>query len=488
MNHPRVRSRLTPLDRGFLYLERHRQPFHVACLNLFTPPDDASPGFVPELGDRLRACARPSWPFDRRLASPYGGAWIEDPDFDIDEHFVRMAVPQPGTMDDLLRLVSDLHEQPLDRSRPLWCVYLIEGLSDGRIATYCKVHHALTDGVAGARQLLRSMSSDQRERLPPPWATRSSLEGPPHGSTLPAGGAATLLGGLRTLSRTLPAAVRRTRRTLDELRRSQPDASRGAQAPASLLNGPISASRAFAARSFSHSRIRVLCETFDCSSNDLVLALCSSALRRLLNDRNALPERPLIALVPMSTRRDDSDSGNQIVPLLVNLATDQADPVQRLATIHASATQGKDRVSGLTPAQAYGYTLMTSARGFVNLLLRPSRGNLAFNVVISKVPGPRSQLYWQGCRLDGLYPVSVVMDGLALNITIVSRHESLDFGLLACARTLPCLQPLLEYLDDALAELESRAGVSAPPRRPAARAYRPRRSTRPRTAVPAPGR
>lgn len=446
-------TQLTPLDRAFLYLERRSQPFHVAYLNVFTPPRGASPLFARELAEQLRACAKPVAPFDRRLQHRYGGAWVADARFDIDQHFVRLAVPQPGWTRDLMQLVSQLHATPLDRTRPLWQVYLIEGLNDGRIATYCKMHHALVDGIAGTRQLLKSMSPEQDQRLPPPWAAASTVQ---HENGARTQRMAPFLEGLRGGLAALPAVLGELRQTLFEERAGRSGSLIGGPAPACILNQPISSSREFVARSYSLPRIKALCGAFNCTTNDIVLALCASALRRYLQDQNALPDRPLIAMVPMSTRHDGSDSGNQLVPLLVDLATDLANPLERLRTIRESTDRSKDHFSRLGAAEAYGYALVTSARGLLNLLLKPSRGNLAFNVVISKVPGPKSQMYWQGCRLDGMYPVSVVMDGLALNITVASRHEWLDFGLVACPQTLPRVRRLLVYLEDAVNELESR--------------------------------
>lgn len=461
-------TRLSPLDRGFLWLERFGQPLHVGYLMLLTPPKDAAPEFAMRLVDRLRAWATPAWPFDRRLENGSGGSWIADTRFDINRHVVRLAVSRAGDLTQLMHLVSDLHATRLDRRRPLWRVHVIEGLNDGRIAIYCKMHHALADGVGGTRLLLRSMSSDGDERLPPPWAvsaltTRQVDHDSPDRDdddrvfTMPPSRISRFLGGLGAVLNALPMVASEVLQMRREVREGHPGTVSGAQAPACILNRRISDSREFAARSYSRSRIKALCGAFDCATNDLVLALCATALRQYLLDLDALPDRPLIALVPMSTRRDESTNGNQIVPLLVNLGTQLADPFERLRTICRSTDRSIDRHVGMNGAEAYGYTLATSARGLVNLLLRPASGNLAFNLVISKLSGPRSQLYWEGCRLDGMYPASVVMDGLGLNITVTIRNEWLDFGLVACPQTIPRAQRLLVYLETALDEFESLA-------------------------------
>lgn len=197
---------LAPLDRAFLWLERLGQPFHVGYVNVFAPPSGASPAFARELTARLRGVA-PTWPFDRRLNRPYGGAWVEDDCFDIDRHLVRIALPDPGSTEDLQQLVSELHAIPLDPARPLWRFYLIEGLRDGRIATYCKVHHALADGVAGTRLLLKSMSSEPDQILPPPWAMAAPAGPPPERLTRSTSPLKGLLEGLGSALGALPTAL-----------------------------------------------------------------------------------------------------------------------------------------------------------------------------------------------------------------------------------------------------------------------------------------
>lgn len=244
------------------------------------------------------------------------------------------------------------------------------------------------------------------------------------------------------------------RRTLREARGGNPYIVSGEQAPACLFNQRIGVAREFAAQSLSRVRIKALCSAFNCSTNDIVLALCAAALSRYLVDLDALPDRPLIAMVPMSTRHDDSECGNQVVPLLVNLGTDLADPVERLRLICESAALSIQRQVGWSVAGAYAYTLATSARGLMQQLLGPARGRLAFNVVISKLSGPSTPQYWQGCRLEGMVPASVVMDGLGLNITVATRDAWIDFGLVACPQTVPRLNRLPGYLDSALDELE----------------------------------
>jgi diacylglycerol O-acyltransferase len=446
--------RLSLLDRAFLVGETLAAPCHVAYLSLLTPPPTAKPDFGARLVERLRIHSAPVSPFDRRLDHRHGGSWVPDASIDMAYHVVRLGVALPGSLQELLDLVAELHAMPLDRSHPLWRLYVIDGLAEGRIATYCKMHHAVADGVSGTRLLLRSLSTNADQHLPPAWAIPAQASpAAEHGRQLHR-----VVAGVIEAVGTVPTIVAGVLRTRHELREGRLDAVGGSQAPASLLNCRIGTARTVATRSYSLSRIQALCRTFDGSTNALMLALFSSALRRYLeHDCAALPEAPLIAMVPMSTRLDETAGGNQVAPLLVNLFTDRADPVDRMRAIFAASAHSLNRVLGWTPTAMYGYSLLTAAAGVFNLLLRPDHGSLPFNVVISKLEGPRVAMFWQGCRLDALYPVSMVTHGQALNLTYAIRHDTIDVGLVACARSLPKVDRVLAYVGDAIDELEWRA-------------------------------
>ena len=452
-------KRLTALDLVFIYLEKRNQPLHVAYLTLLRPPADAAPDFSRKLVERLRSYATPQPPFNQRLEGRLGaGHWVTDPEFDINQHVVHLALPQPGGMNELLAMVSRMHANHLDRAYPLWRTYVIEGLEGGLIATYSKVHHAVADGVAGTRLTLRSMSSDPTAILPPPWAVppqgrreRSSLFAAPVANAL------RIAEGIGGLIGSIPAIRRELRRSRREIESRHPDCISGVAAPATILNRPISASRRYLARSYSLTRAKAASRVLGCTVNDVVLAMCSHALRRYLQDLGALPATPLIAGVPMSTRRDRSDVGNQIAFLLANLGTHLADPELRLRAIRGSVDHSKRRFAGMKASEIVGYGVATMAPGLANMLIHPQGGRLAFNLVISNVPGPRSPLYWQGCAVEGMFPVSVLTDGMALNITASSRADVLDFGVLACRRSLPQIERLMDYLEDGLVETEALA-------------------------------
>lgn len=451
---------LSAIDTVFLLMEQRQQPLHVGALCLFTPPTDAPPDFALQLAERLRQTASAAPPFNRRLVSRAGFRfWDESSEFDLAQHFVHLALPRPGRVRELLAMVSRVHSAHLDRAYPLWRTYLIEGLDDGRIALYSKIHHALVDGVAGIRLLMKSMAPDPEASLtmPAPWEVRTRRT---RERRLPVPGPSLRgLEALRSMARQgvdgVTPVLQQLRRVRRDRRDQREDCVGSLQAPRCILNQPITGSRRFAAQSYETPRIKAIARHFDATANDVILAMCGGALRRYLSEMNELPDAPLIAAVPVSTRRDDGDSGNEVAFALTHLGTHLADPEARLLSVKACMDYNKSVLRTLNPAQLMAYEGLMFAPGLVNLLTGISRDRTIVNVVISHVPGPRTDTYWQGCRLDGIYPVSLIVNQIALNITLVSRHDYVDFGLLGCRQTLPHLQRLLDGLGESLDELEA---------------------------------
>jgi diacylglycerol O-acyltransferase len=231
-----------------------------------------------------------------------------------------------------------------------------------------------------------------------------------------------------------------------------------------MFNVPITGARRFAAQSWPMERIRAVGKNADATVNDVVLAMCSGALRNYMRSEDALPDDPLIAMVPVSLldpdRADSDKGGNAVGVVMCNLGTHLADPGDRLANVHRSMTEGKNLLATMSPMQI----LMMSGLGVSPLAVLPALGLTGtvrppFNLVISNVPGPREPMYWNGARLDGLYPLSIPLDGQALNITCTSYSDEIAFGLTGCRRTVPHLQRLLRFLDEELAALEQAAGL-----------------------------
>lgn len=454
---------LSPVDQLFLILERRQQPMHVGGLQLFEFPDDAEESYVQELAEILRAYRSPSPPFNQRLVSKIGrNFWDEDKQFDLDHHFRHEALPHPGRIRELLALVSAEHSALLDRERPLWEAHLIEGFSDRRFALYSKIHHSLVDGIAAMRLMQRALSTDPNARgLPPVWAQQKRKR--EKESMSPAEAVTQIAeasGALGKQLGSLPNVMREIYKSIQKARHHDTYVS-VFQAPHCILNERITGSRRFAAQSYPLARFKAIGKAYGATLNDVVLAVCGGALHDYLISQKALPDQPLIAQVPMSLRREGDDGGNQIAMILANLATHVSDPTRRMEIVKASVRESKDRFASMTPEEIVNYTALTLAPAGLNLLTGINPKWQSFNVVISNVPGPKEPLYWNGARLQGIYPVSIVLDRLALNITLTSYVDSLEFGIIACRRTLPSMQRLLDYIERAITDLEIAADIAA---------------------------
>jgi diacylglycerol O-acyltransferase len=463
----------TPLDptaAGFLLAENRQQPMHVGGLQLFEPPEDAGPGYV---RDMFAASLTPEEVAPLFLRRPYrsvttGGqwVWVEDEQFDCDYHVRHSALASPGRILELLDLCGRLHGTRLALERPLWETHLIEGLRDGRIATYTKIHHALVDGVSSMRLLQSVLSTDPDERdMPPPWgrrqveAVRPPVDNEPSFLDLPVGTFRSAL-ALAAEAAGMPAAVLRT---LSRGLRNDSSAL-SLYAPRTILNKPITGSRRFAAQSWEIERLRSVGAASATTINDVVLAMCSGAMRRYLLELNSLPDATLVAMVPVGLKAREagtasSAGGNAVGAVMAKLGTDLDDPAERLQEVHRSMRSGKDSLAGMTPVQIMAMSALGMAPAVVPAVLGLQAFNRPpFNLIISNVPGPKQPHYFNGARLDGMWPLSIPIHGMALNITCTSYHGQMGFGLTGCRRTVPHLQRLLIHLDDELADLEA-AGV-----------------------------
>ncbi|ABG94771.1 MULTISPECIES: WS/DGAT/MGAT family O-acyltransferase [Rhodococcus] len=463
---------MAPTDSLFLLGESREHPMHVGGLAVFTPPEGASAADVRAMFDAALVGDQVAAPFRkraRRSVTSFGQwGWDTLPHHEVDlEHHVRRdALPQPGGMTELMTLVSRLHGTLLDRSRPLWEMHLIEGLADGRYAIYTKIHHALADGASAMRLLRDSMSEDpHRRNMPTPWQPRNPLAAVPDagvavsgglGSALPAMAWDAARAAVGEMAGLLPAAVN----TVDRALHGKGGAV-SLTAPHTLFNVPISGARHVAARSFPLERIRLLAKHADATINDIVLTMCAGTLRAYLHTRDALPDNPLIAMVPVSLRAPNTGAGgNRVGVLMCNLATHLPDPAHRLETVRNCMNEGKAALQAMSPAQVLAMSALGAAPLGVEMFLG-RRGPLRppFNVVISNVAGPRTPLYWNGARLESLYPLSIPTTGQALNITCTSSDDQIVFGLTGCRRTVPDLHPMLDQLDAELDLLETAVGL-----------------------------
>ncbi|HEX8004400.1 MAG TPA: wax ester/triacylglycerol synthase family O-acyltransferase [Mycobacteriales bacterium] len=451
---------MSPTSSLFLIPESRDQPMHVGGLQLFRPPEGAGPDYLADLYHDALTHADDVAPLFRRR--PYRGwrtlgqwAWVDDADIDLEHHIRHSALPRPGRIRELLALTSRLHSSLLDRHHPLWETHLIEGLEDGRFAVYSKIHHSLIDGVSALRLLERTLSKDPDDRdVPMPFSNRmfrrrraADGDGDGLASKVAKAGASAVTDAVGLTPRLLKIG-------LDAFR--DEGAVVPGQAPRSMLNVSITGSRRFAADSWDLARMKAVGKAAGATLNDVVLAMSAGALRQYLLSQDALPDAPLVAMTPVSLRGDDDEEAGSVSvgAILCSLATDVEDPAERLRAINRSSRDAKAAMAGLSQLQATALSAAMLApllleQTPVSGLVRP-----AFNIVISNVAGPRDPLYWNGARLDGMYPLSIPINGQALNITVTSYAGRAQFGLTGCRRTLPHMQRLLQGLEESLAALE----------------------------------
>ena len=453
---------LSPTDSAFLWMETRSQPMHVAGLNIFTPPHGSGPEFVHQLLAQWSQHVKAVAPFNLRPVLRMGlWHWEEDKEFELDYHLRHLALPQPGRIRELLAMVSRLHANLLDRNRPLWEIHVIEGLPGGRFAVYNKMHHALIDGVTGARMAANSMSDNPSELKAPLWALPFKHHPTAQRKTAAPG----LLEQLASLAKAGKEILPGVGSGLWDIVRSAYAEGATAlpfQAPPTPFNVEISGSRRFASQSYSLSRFKRIGEATGATVNDVTLAICAGALREYLLVQNKLPKKPLIAMVPVSLHGETSAGGNQVSLLLASLATDVADPLKRLQRIVESTTEAKNRLTKMPRLQKMAHGITSIAPLGAGIVTGTAEKHPLFNLVISNVPGARETLYLNGARLDEVYPVSIPTHYLALNITISGYADNLGFGYTACRRSVPALQRMLDYTHNAIEELEAALGLEEP--------------------------
>jgi WS/DGAT/MGAT family acyltransferase len=455
-------QRLTGLDAGFLSMETPTAPMHVAGLAIFDPSTVGGRFDVDHLREVYEPRLHLAPPFRRRLREvPFGlhhPLWIEDPDFDICWHLRHVAVPAPGGPRELAELAARLNAIPLDRSRPLWEMWLIDGVAGGHVAVLSKVHHAAIDGASGNEITVATLDlTPEGGDVPPPeadWAPDSI----PSDAEMLAYATRSLLGS--------PLGVfKATRRTIDSAlgRRGLPRTTAPPApfaAPRTSINGPLTRQRTFAATSLSLPVVKAIKAHHDVKVNDVVLALCAGALRRFFEAKGEDLSAPLVAMVPVSVRTEDEKGamGNRVSSMLVSLATEVADPAVRLHVIGDATRSAKERhaigADALTDwAEFAAPALLGRAARLYSRMQLANMHRPVFNVTISNVPGPPFPLYSAGARLVANYPMGPIFDGAGLNMTVMSYLEQLDFGLQADPGLVGDPWALAGFLEDALAEL-----------------------------------
>ncbi|TDT43150.1 diacylglycerol O-acyltransferase [Halospina denitrificans] len=460
-------KRMSVLDSSWLKVESEDTPMHVGNLQIFTLPDDAPETFLRDMVERMKGTGDIQAPWKYKLFSgsklgrSLAPAWVEDKDLDLDYHVRHSALPRPGSERELGILVSRLHSHPLDFSRPLWECHIIEGLEGNRFALYTKMHHSLIDGISGVRLMQKILTTDPtKTNMRPPWTVepsqRRSQSG--QGVTSVQGAFEQALEALKIQAGSTPQLVTALARIASAGVRKDSKLTAPFVGPQSILNNRITGQRRFATQHYQIDRLKAICAVTDASLNDVVLQICGTAMRRFLLEQDKLPEEPLTAGIPVNVRpADDEGTGTAISFMIASLATDEPDPVARLEQIKDSTRVAKEHLQSLPRQVLNQYTMMLMSPYILQLIsglggrMRP-----VFNVTISNVPGPPEPLYYEGARMEAMYPVSLVTHGGALNITCLSYAGALNFGYTGCRDTLPSMQRLAVYTGEALEELEQR--------------------------------
>ncbi len=454
---------LSPMDAMFIYGESRDTMMHVAGLLPFSPPPDAPADFVRQLMEDVRNTATVEPPWNMRLKTPGfrlnpRHQWVKDENFDLDYHVRHSALPYPGDERQLGVLISRLHSHPVDFTRPPWELHLIEGLEGGRFAIYSKTHHALVDGYTAMRILSRTLSRDPDQRdgqmyfaLPQPQRPRPDAT---HGVDMSAVWRAVTadFDSALDVSKALWRLVREKRGEVGELVSAM-------EAPPCILNRKIGRNRRFATQQYPLKDLQAMAHAAGGTLNDIVMALSSGGLRKYLHELGELPNKPLIAFLPVNVRpKDDPGGGNAVGAMLASLATHIADPQKRLQAIIASTRSAKAQMENMSGGAIIAYSSLIMAPFGLQTLKAVAgikgRLPLTFNVCISNVPGPKEPLYFRGARLEATYPVSIPAHGMGLNITVQSYVDTLNFGFVGCRDTVPHLQRLAVYTGETFEELK----------------------------------
>jgi diacylglycerol O-acyltransferase len=493
---------LTSLDAQFLALESPRAFGHVGGLAIYDP--SSAPGGQltgEDISDLITERIHLLPPFTQKLVTiPFGldhPYWIEDTDFDLEFHVREIGLAPPGDDRQLADQVARIMARPLDRSRPLWELYLIRGLKGGHDALLTKIHHSAVDGVSGNEILatLLDLQPQGREIQAPERKPRASR--PPSQVSLLARGLLALPRYPLRMANAVPTAVRNADAlpgvtSIPGARLMRRAAHRVAgvlpgplgdqdlleapetHAPRTRFNGPITAHRRLSFGSLPLETVKAIKNELGVTVNDVVIALCASMLRTWLEQRDELPDDPLVAMVPVSVRTEEETGtfGNRVSAMFVPIPTDEPDPRRRIERVHEVMDIAKQRHKA-TPA-----TLMQDATQFIPPALmssasRVTTGLLArapmpspLNLVISNVPGPREPLYCAGAQLMAYYPVSTIVDGAGLNITVMSYLDHMDVGIIGDRDQLDDAWPMFEGMRAALEEFHALLGPEAAARVP----------------------
>ena len=451
-------ERLSGLDAFFLYLETPTQPLNVCCvleLDTSTMPRGYTYGrFRAALAQHVSAMPE----FRMKLADNQLNldhpVWVDDENFQLRRHVRRVGVPAPGGRRELAEICGYIAGLPLDRDRPLWDMWVLEGgARSNAVAVMLKVHHAVVDGVAGANLLAQLCSLQPDE--PPPQPVRGAGGGTPLQIAV-SGLKGFALRPLR-LATVVPATMLTLVQTALRAREGRTMAA-PFTAPPSPFNGAVSRHRSIAYTQLDMRDVKRVKERFGVTVNDVVVALCAGVLRRFLLERGELPDDPLVATVPVSVHeKSDRPGRNQTTWMFCRVESQISDPAERIRATAAGNTAAKDHTAAMGPTLLHDLTQFGSQTMFgaaMRILPRiPISLSRAYNLILSNVPGPPAQLYFLGCQVDSMYPLGPIIGNAGLNITVMSLNGGLGIGIIACPDLLPDLWGIADAFPDALKEL-----------------------------------
>jgi len=504
-------KKLSSMDASFLYLETPEMPMHVGSMAIFRLPEDYKGNFFEDfkamIASRLHVAPILKSRLEKAPLDIDHPSWVEDDQFDIDRHIFRGSLPAPYDRATLERIVGWMHAKLLNRARPLWEFYVFEGMKDNEIGLYSKMHHACIDGGAGAAltNMIYDVTPVPREIKPPKakrkdgpepreiaanlidsyqqlWRQPFDGKSTPKSIDLPRSGKSDLgsilfdnamfqIESAVKFASSVPAMLKSVSDVLGKI--SDPESREsiaGMASPPTILNKSISSERSFAGTSISLTKAKALAKQSGGKLNDVVLALSSGVVRRYLLERGALPAKAMTAAVPISLREEgNTEANNQVFGMICSIATNIEDPKARLEAIIAQSTKSKEmshplralmpQVSNISmlgaPIMVQVFALLYSRSGLSDVL--PP----AANITVSNVPGPRQTLYAAGAELLHIFPVSISTHGMALNITVQSYRDQLDFGFIAGANIIPHVQVLCDMLPEEFDVLE--AAFAPPP-------------------------
>jgi WS/DGAT/MGAT family acyltransferase len=458
---------LTPGDAFFLLVESSNTPSQIGVLARMKLPKGADKRFILDMVEGFRMHQPSIAPFnlklaERSLSNPMF-AWETVSSVDIDYHLRHSALPQPGGERELAVLISRLHSIPLDHRRPMWECHVIEGLENDCFAIYSKMHHSMIDGVAGVRLMAEWMgqtSPEMRSDFVPFWAMKPAKRSR-KSKDLPLSSISYTQALLAQISDPIKSVAGVVSATLSSVLgsriRKHTDLVAPYSAPNSILNSAVGPQRRVSTVEVETERLLKIGKHLHGTLNDVVMAICGGALRSYLMELDALPEKSLISQVPVSFRqKDDTKGGNAIGMMLASLGTDEADTLARFHKVKASLSAGKTLLADMNAAQITAYSAIMTLPFALGQMTRTGNrgGRPMYNVVISNVPGPRERRYLNGAEVFSIHPVSFVMQGQALNITLFTYADKTTFVFTACRDALPSIQRMVAHTTQALLALE----------------------------------